>query len=86
MPLSGFHFSGQQNRVSIGGAAACFVKGKKNVRLGDKNMYLSEVNALVVSGGGEGLRCAGFEAALPFMCFAAVLAKSATTVLRRAGV
>ena len=47
-------------------------------------MYLSEANVLVVSGGGEGLRCAGFEAALLFMCFAAILAKSATTVLRHA--
>ena len=71
--------------VPIRGAASCFVKGKKiYVRLGEKNMYLSEANVLVVSGGREGLRCAGFEAALLFMCFAAILAKSATTVLRHA--
>lgn len=54
------------------------VKGKKECLLGrEKHVF--------VTGGGDGLRCAGFEAALVLMCFAAVLAKSATTVLRRAG-
>lgn len=66
MAPSGFHFSSQQNCVPVRGAAACFDKGgKKNVHLGEKNRNLSEVNVLLLSGGRERLRCAGFEAAPP---------------------